>query len=285
VADEQPRYIGPYEDPRHRPQRSPSDPAPPWESPRRHADQRRQQSRPDDPQRQPAQPYPASPDDRRTQQYPGGAPDRRTQQYPGGTPDRRTQQYPGGAPDRRNQQYPGGVHGRRARPPRKRHRRELILLPIGALLLVLVTVVLLASRGSATTTPPVHTAPPQPDTAEGAQAAAQQVFRLYTAGKYSTVYPAVVPSVRAAVAEATWVTVHQRCTIPLVPTPYTIGTPFLTDQTAVVILSSGATSQTQVFDYLGGTWLWAPSGQDLAAYHGSVTKIVGQLKSDGFSCK
>jgi hypothetical protein len=157
-----------------------------------------------------------------------------------------------------------------------------VILPAAAGLVVLVTILLLATRGSGTTPPPrAASAPPQPDTAAAAQVAAERVFQLYSAGQYGAVYAYLVPAVRSAVAQATWVAVHRQCRIATGPA-YTVDSLALTGQTAVVTLALGPVSQTQVFDYVAGKWLWVPSGQDIAAYTGSVAKIVKQLKSDGY---
>jgi hypothetical protein len=159
-----------------------------------------------------------------------------------------------------------------------------VLLPAAAILITLATIlVLVASRGSAKTpAPPVASSPVQPDTAAGAQTAAQQAFQLYTAGQYAAVYADLVPSVQSSVAKATWVAVHQRCQVPLAGASYTVASPLLAGQSAVFTVSFGSSSETQVFYYLTGKWLWAPSGQNLAAYQGSVTHIVSQMKSEGY---
>jgi hypothetical protein len=157
-----------------------------------------------------------------------------------------------------------------------------VILPAVAGLVTLVTILLLASRGSGTAAPRAAASPPQRDTAADAQVAARQVFQLYGEGQYRTVYADLVPAVRSAVPESTWVAVHEQCRLPAADTAYTVAGLELSGQTAVVTLTLGPSSQTQVLDFIAGKWLWVPSGQDLSAYQGSVAQIVRQLKADGY---
>jgi hypothetical protein len=153
-------------------------------------------------------------------------------------------------------------------------------LPAAAGVITLVTILLLASRGGGAARP-VPGPPPQRDTAQGAQVAAQQVFELYSAGQYRTVYGDLVPAVRSAVSEPTWVAVHRQCRIAPTGGAFTVASLALAGEEAVVTVSVGPADQTQVFDYIAGKWLWVPSG-DLSAYQGSVAQIVSRLKSEGY---
>jgi hypothetical protein len=167
---------------------------------------------------------------------------------------------------------------------------------IGAVLLPILAVALAACGSGTTTTPPSSSnqttaapsspaAPAEPDTAAGAQAAAQTVFELYGGGQYSAVYTDMAPSFTSQVPEPTYVAVHQDC--PSSGLSYQVTDPVLTGNTAVVTVSlagaaSALASETMAFDYVSGKWLWAPSAQMTAPYKaGSVAQIVTALKAEG----
>jgi hypothetical protein len=174
----------------------------------------------------------------------------------------------------------------------EQHRRRIaaILLPM----LVASVVAACGSAGSSAPPAPASTASPatqapsasaEPDTAAGAKSAAETTFELYSGGQYSTVWQDMVPGFRAAVPEATYVAVHDKC--PTSGLSYQVTRPVLTEDTAVVTVSlagaaSALASETEVFQYVSGTWLWAPSTQLRAPYKaGTVSAIVQKMKSEG----
>ena len=134
--------------------------------------------------------------------------------------------------------------------------------------------------------PAASNAPAAPDTAAAAKAAAESYFTLYAAGQYAAVYPMLDAQARAAIPEATWVTVHQDCKSAASGLSYAVGAPVMAGSTAVVKVSiAGALSklgsEEESFTYEGGKWLFAPN--DLPSYKGTPAQIVARLKAAG-SC-
>ena len=171
-----------------------------------------------------------------------------------------------------------------------------LLRAIGILVTLVLTAWVLAACGSGNAssppsggtqaTPAASATPGEPDTAAGAQAAAQTVFELYGGGQYSAVYADMAPSFTSEVAESTYVTVHQDC--PGNSQSYQVTDPVLSGSSSAVVTvslagaASSIASETEAFDYVSGKWLWAPSAALVAPYEaGSVSAIVSLMKAQG----
>jgi hypothetical protein len=124
----------------------------------------------------------------------------------------------------------------------------------------------------------------QPETAAGAKAAAQSYFALYAAGQYAAVYPMIDAQARAAIPEATWVTVHRDCKSTASGMSYAVGAPTLAGATAVMSVSiSGALSklgsEEETFLYQGGKWVWDETV--LTSWKGTPAQILAAFKAAG----
>jgi hypothetical protein len=164
---------------------------------------------------------------------------------------------------------------------------------------VIAAILLSACGHSSGTAAPVTSAPAaapaaasstptgQPDTPAGAQAAARNFFALYAASQYAAAYPTLDSAFRAAVPEAKWLAVHQRCTSSTSGLSYEVGAPVMAGTAAAVMkvsLSGAAAaigSEEITFDYESGGWAWVPG--DTATYQGTVAQVVARMKAAG-SC-
>ena len=126
----------------------------------------------------------------------------------------------------------------------------------------------------------------EPETAAGAQSAAQNYYNLYAAGQFAADYPMLSAAARAAIPESTFVTVHQDCKSPAAGLAYKVSAPTMAGSTAVMSVSlAGAGSalgaEEESFVYEGGQWLLSPSAADLASYKGTPAQIVAAFKAAG----
>jgi hypothetical protein len=124
-------------------------------------------------------------------------------------------------------------------------------------------------------------------TATAAKSAAVRYFALYGAGQYASVYPMILPSLRAQFTRAVWVGVHTRCAKPgSADLTYKVDRPVVAGPVAFMsVRSIGAAaspaSEQVTFTYSKGSWYYTPSDLSVYAHH-DLAQAVAAAKAGGF---
>jgi hypothetical protein len=131
-----------------------------------------------------------------------------------------------------------------------------------------------------------QTGPPEPETKDGALAAAARFYGLYSADQFSAAWGLLSPTARLAVPRALWISVHSGCPSAGAGTTRVIKSVLVFGNAAIVTetiagVSSRLGEAEDVFNYANDRWGYAPD--DLSIYHhGSVGADIAAAKALGF---
>jgi hypothetical protein len=119
----------------------------------------------------------------------------------------------------------------------------------------------------------------------GAQAAATEVYSLYSADRFAAFWNLLAPATKRQISERVWVSVHEACPSAVAGKPRVIKAMTVFGDAAIVTENISGTSlkpgtAEDVFNYVDGHWTFTPG--DVSTYrHGSVTADVAAAKADG----